>query len=105
MGVFLPLGLHLHPMAAGAAMALSSVSVVVSSLLLKFWKRPRYMDEALYDERGGLKRKGRGWGWDGLVLRTQEGVESAVAAVSGKTWRRKEERGYIPLSNLDGGEV
>ncbi|KAI9835441.1 MAG: hypothetical protein M1819_002359 [Sarea resinae] len=44
MGAFLPLGWHLHPMAAGAAMAASSVSVVASSLLLKFWKRPRWMD-------------------------------------------------------------
>ncbi|MCJ1312706.1 hypothetical protein MMC25_006382 [Agyrium rufum] len=45
LGLLLPGGIMLPPMAAGAAMAMSSVSVVGSSLLLKFWKRPRWMRE------------------------------------------------------------
>lgn len=40
MGVLLPWGISLHPMIAGLAMTLSSVSVVLSSLQLKFWKAP-----------------------------------------------------------------
>lgn len=48
MGCFLPLNIMLPPIAAGASMALSSVSVVINSLMLKYWKPPKF--DAEYDE-------------------------------------------------------
>lgn len=43
MGIGLPWGFHLHPMMAGAAMTCSSISVVLSSLTLKWWRRPEWL--------------------------------------------------------------
>ncbi|KAI1768197.1 heavy metal translocatin [Hypoxylon sp. FL1150] len=100
MGLFLPFGWHLHPMAAGFAMACSSVSVVVSSLLLKFWKRPQWMDEALLADKGGLKKRGRGWGFDMVVTRVQD----VAGAVLG-TRRSRKDNGYVPLQMLDNSEA
>ncbi|CAJ0552885.1 Ff.00g009630.m01.CDS01 [Fusarium sp. VM40] len=88
MGFFLPVGFHMHPMMAGFAMACSSVSVVVSSLLLKFWKRPRWMDEAAAEQRGGLR-------W-----MSGTGILGWIREILGKR-RVKKEEGYVPLANLD----
>jgi P-type Cu+ transporter len=94
MGVFLPFGFHLHPMAAAAAMACSSVSVVVSSLLLNFWKRPRYMDDALLEEKG-LTPVARRWSVGDLA------VVAWVREVIGRS--RREEEGYVPLNAMEEG--
>ncbi|KAK4147846.1 E1-E2 ATPase-domain-containing protein [Dichotomopilus funicola] len=95
MGLFLPLGFHIHPMMAGAAMAASSVSVVTSSLFLKLWKRPKWMDEVEAEMKtgGGVVRKGRGWGLFG-------GLREAVGGLFGRQ-RSKKDGGYVPLATLD----
>ncbi len=92
MGFFLPVGVHLHPMMAGAAMAFSSVSVVTSSLSLKWWKRPR--ESILVGELDSVVRE------DANVWSTVlDGVTDSGRWVGGLftgRWRRANE-GYSQL--------
>jgi len=91
MGFFLPWGYSLHPMAAGAAMACSSVSVVVSSLLLKFWTRPKWMDVEFLEREG---RRPRGWWW-----RFRHDTAMRVRGLFER--RRAVEAAYVPLATME----
>ena len=54
MGLLLPWGIMLSPLAAGAAMVCSSVTVIVSSLFLKRWRRPKWeLQDTAYPRRYG----------------------------------------------------
>ncbi|KAL9541523.1 hypothetical protein MBANPS3_009079 [Mucor bainieri] len=87
MGLFMPLGWHLHPMMAGMAMAASSTSVVVSSLMLRwFWRKPQ-----LADQQGDE---------DHQQQQQQQGVSSLMSKVASLVSRlRGNKRGaYQPLT-------
>lgn len=86
MGFGLPWGIHLHPMMAGAAMAFSSVSVVLSSLTLKWWKRPLWlrsndgMDIASLDEDTGMQPMAMtGTASDGFLRHSLNRIVTLVA--------------------------
>lgn len=92
MGFLLPWGITLPPLAAGAAMACSSVTVVVSSLLLKFWKRPDWMREESEELSLPLRRAGL---WSAV-----DGIKGLVTGT-----RRKHGEGdrgaYVPLESYE----
>lgn len=99
IGLMLPGGFMLPPMAAGAAMAASSVSVVGSSLLLKFWQRPKWMkvDSLERDGEKGEGMKGMGMLNDahGFGERASRWV-TRLARSKGKL-----DDGYLPLQDIE----
>ncbi|KAJ4988110.1 heavy metal translocating P-type ATPase [Stagonosporopsis vannaccii] len=99
MGFFLPWGLSLHPMAAGAAMACSSVSVVLSSLYLKFWRRPAWMKVSLLDPDAEIPESEKE-----TVEFQSQGFFGAAKGWVGDSWaawrRNKEEARYVPLQDM-----
>ncbi|KAK0653956.1 Copper-transporting ATPase 2 [Lasiodiplodia hormozganensis] len=107
MGFFLPWGLSLHPMAAGAAMACSSVSVVASSLALRWWRRPRWMSLENLDPAAAALEAASGES-KSATIKSNGGLAGIVAWVK-SLWterrREREEAGYAPVPLRDMGEV
>ena len=101
-GLMLPGHIMMPPMAAGAAMAASSVSVVGSSLLLKFWKRPSWMTveklEAEASKTDSLKGM-RMTNDRGMVDRLGGRLGGVLKSVLGEA--RKEDNGYVPLQDVE----
>lgn len=102
-GLVLPGHIMMPPMAAGAAMAASSVSVVGSSLLLKFWKRPGWMTveklEAEGQKSDSLKgmsmTKDSRWS-DRSGMRWVEGLTRRIFRV-----RARADNGYLLLEDVE----
>ncbi len=102
-GLMLPGHFMMPPMAAGAAMAASSVSVVGSSLLLKFWKRPGWMTveklEAWGQKADGMKGMGMAHDRrmvDRLGVARVRGIFNSVFGARGD-----EAGGYVPLQDIE----
>ena len=102
-GLMLPGHIMMPPMAAGAAMAASSVSVVGSSLLLKFWKRPGWMVVERLEAEGHKTDRLKGMSMTKerrMVDRLS--VESLGSFITGIfRGRAKVDDGYLPLRDVE----
>jgi Cu+-exporting ATPase len=94
MGVGVPFGLKVPPMLSGIAMSLSSVSVVTSSLLLKFYKKPDYDD---YQPSSILSYKAKN---SSLDLNPASHVETPLDTFQ-KVFKRHRNNSYTPLDDED----
>lgn len=101
MGCFLSMNIMLPPAAAGASMALSSVTVVISSLLLKKWKPKKIVGSNLIDlEKGdistfSLKHSSLAEFND---IKRNNSVSSRVLRIFSRTNRRNNSNEYELLS-------
>ena len=101
-GLLLPGGFMMPPLAAGGAMAASSVSVTLSSLLLRLWRRPKWMNIERLEQEGGKKLdlKEMSTTYDGGSHSVWGKAEQLGRALFGGR-RRKHEEVYLPLQDVE----
>lgn len=102
-GLLLPGGFMMPPLAAGAAMAASSVSVTVSSLLLRLWRRPGWMTVEKLEQVGGRRDdlKEMNTTYDGGLKRSWGGISRLATGLFAK--KRRNEEVYVPLHDVESG--
>ncbi|KAL8983449.1 MAG: hypothetical protein Q9205_002310 [Flavoplaca limonia] len=101
-GLLLPGGFMMPPLAAGGAMAASSVSVTVSSLLLRLWRRPGWMNvESLEQEGRGGDLKEMSTNDDSSGKYSWTSFPRLVKSLLGQ--RRREDEVYLPLRDVEAG--
>lgn len=95
-GVLVPLGWTLHPMVAGLAMSLSSVSVVLSSLALKFYRKPNYRQRL----QAPQFLEARPYNKSGLLSSCQEIAQKIRFSVF-RIWGAVDRTQHVPLASSD----
>ncbi|KAI4169043.1 MAG: hypothetical protein LQ343_005976 [Gyalolechia ehrenbergii] len=100
-GLLLPGHFMMPPLAAGAAMAASSVSVTGSSLLLRLWKRPGWMNVEKLEREGGRREdlKEMSTTYDGGLTRSWNGIARFTTGIFGNKGKTGEV--YVPLHDVE----
>ncbi|KAG0333906.1 hypothetical protein BG004_000641 [Podila humilis] len=98
MGLLLPWGYHLHPMLAGLLMAFSSVSVVASSLLLKWWKKPKVEDPTEEELKKEARKRLRAQKSEMIRNHWKMALGGSLSSTSGK---KESGSGYMPVGSMD----
>ncbi|KAI4104713.1 MAG: hypothetical protein LQ339_003791 [Xanthoria mediterranea] len=100
-GLLLPGGFMMPPLAAGGAMAASSVSVTVSSLLLRLWRRPGWMNVENLEREGarGEDLKEMSTTYDGNVRSSWTNLLRPAKSLFGR--ERREDEVYLPLRDVE----
>ncbi|KAL8760084.1 MAG: hypothetical protein Q9199_000318 [Rusavskia elegans] len=100
-GLLLPGGFMMPPLAAGGAMAASSVSVTVSSLLLRLWRRPGWMNVENLEREGGRGEdlKEMSTTYDSDMRSSWAGLLRLAQTLLGRG--RREDEVYLPLRDVE----